>query len=294
MDLRPDSLERRLHDIEYKRMKDENNNNNNLSLEAMGNLRQICAHPRLYLSALERKAMKRNVTEQDDNSDSEFIQSASNASAWQPRREYLPPDVVEVVKDFREFPSAKVMQMCDDIEQNISEKSLVFCQWVLEMYLIAKELRRRNIFSVVYHGSMAQAAKSQIVENFINTPGIKVFIIMIQCGCMGLNLQAASRAYITCPSWNPCQDQQAFKRCFRYGQENPVTIVRIFVKDTIEEWVMQKQGVKFDIQKATMNDENINSDVPDVSSLLDNERLEAKFGNHARLLEKGKRARTCK
>jgi hypothetical protein len=54
-----------------------------------------------------------------------------------------------------------------------------------------------------------------------------VFIIQIKTGGVGLNLQEATRVYITQPSWNPATEIQAIARSYRSGQENKVYIKKL-------------------------------------------------------------------
>lgn len=55
-----------------------------------------------------------------------------------------------------------------------------------------------------------------------------------------LDLTAASRAYLLEPQWNPTTEDQALARIHRMGQKNPVTTIRLVVKDSFEEVTLPK------------------------------------------------------
>lgn len=63
-----------------------------------------------------------------------------------------------------------------------------------------------------------------------------------------LNITAASRIHILEPQWNPAVENQAIGRVVRIGQRKVPTVVRYFVKDSVEQ-VCYEQGQKVeDIQ----------------------------------------------
>ena len=49
-----------------------------------------------------------------------------------------------------------------------------------------------------------------------------------------VNLTTANSVHIMEPQWNPMVEAQAVDRIHRIGQERPVTVIRYFVKDSIE------------------------------------------------------------
>jgi SNF2 family DNA or RNA helicase len=57
----------------------------------------------------------------------------------------------------------------------------------------------------------------------------------ISCAAVGLDITAASRAYIMEPQWNPTVEEQALARVHRMGQTKEVTTIRFVMADTFEE-----------------------------------------------------------
>ena len=63
-------------------------------------------------------------------------------------------------------------------------------------------------------------------------------MISLKAGGTGLNLTAADYVIHIDPWWNPAVEDQASDRAHRIGQQRPVTIYRLVVKDTIEEKIV--------------------------------------------------------
>jgi SNF2 family DNA or RNA helicase len=77
-------------------------------------------------------------------------------------------------------------------------------------------------------------------------PQGSVFLIQIKAGGQGLNLQEATRVYITAPSWNPATELQAIGRSHRTGQTKKVVVRKLIATGphgapTIEHSMMDLQ-----------------------------------------------------
>lgn len=209
-----------------------NTKNSNLAMEAILRCRQAATHPRLFMDILKlRQKRKRTVYEQEWN---------------------LPST------------STKFTYLINDITSHIKEKSLVFCNWTHEMRIIQGALKAEGVSSLIYDGNLSRDNKEATLYNFKNTT-IPVLILQINCGNAGLNLQAASRVYITSPHWNPCVDLQAIGRAYRKGQTNKVTCIRLMMADTIEDRCGDVQMSKLDIIREAMDDDSMMERMGNVS-----------------------------
>ena len=93
---------------------------------------------------------------------------------------------------------------------------------------------------------------------FRDNPGIKVLLATITCGGVGLDLTAASRAYIMEPQWNPMSELQALDRIHRLGQKEKVVTVRYITRETYEEQVLKLQKRKQALADLTLSRGAIN------------------------------------
>lgn len=58
-----------------------------------------------------------------------------------------------------------------------------------------------------------------------------MFLISLKVGGAGLNLTAADYVIHLDPWWNPAVEDQASERAHRMGQERPVTVYRLLLKN---------------------------------------------------------------
>ena len=150
------------------------------------------------------------------------------------------------------------------IKSHPHEKTLVFCQFRGEMDYIQKNMERPT-FRI--DGSVPKDERDNQVNLFKNAPPGAVFIIQIKSGGQGLNLQEATRVYITGPSWNPATELQAVGRSHRTGQTKIVYVKKLIYKETdtyvsVEEEMMALQGHKSIVCSKVLNDERIQRQIP--------------------------------
>jgi SNF2 family DNA or RNA helicase len=166
------------------------------------------------------------------------------------------------------------------IDGHPDEKSLIFCQFRGEMNHIQK-----NVTRPVYRidGSVPKEERVKQIEGFKKAAPGAVFIIQIKSGGQGLNLQEATRVYITAPSWNPATELQAIGRSHRTGQTKPVYVKKLVYKEcsrfvSVEEEMMALQGHKSIVCSKVLNDERIEKQIPvsrtsDKISILDIKKI---------------------
>lgn len=99
-----------------------------------------------------------------------------------------------------------------------------------------------------------------MLEVFASHSDIKVLLATISCGGIGLDLTAASRAYIMEPQWNPMSESQALDRVYRLGQTKEVTTIRYIMKGSYEELVVKLQQKKKELADLTVNERNISKE----------------------------------
>lgn len=145
-------------------------------------------------------------------------------------------------------------------------KILVFSQFVTMLDLIREELKSKNIpFEYLTGQTKDRAAR---VDNFQNNTEIRVFLISLKAGGIGLNLTEADYVYIVDPWWNPAVENQAIDRSYRIGQKKNVIAVRLICPDTIEEKIVRLQESKKDLA-----DELVKTDVSILKSLSKSDLL---------------------
>ncbi|SMC39127.1 DEAD/DEAH box helicase [Chryseobacterium sp. YR221] len=121
-------------------------------------------------------------------------------------------------------------------------KILVFSQFVGMLDLIKTELERRKISFEYLTGQTKD--QGQKVHNFQNNEDVRVFLISLKAGGVGLNLTQADYIYLVDPWWNPAAENQAIDRSYRIGQTKNVIAVRMICSNTVEEKILSLQKKK--------------------------------------------------
>jgi len=154
-------------------------------------------------------------------------------------------------------------------ENIISEghKILVFSQFTEHLKILKNTFISNGIKFFYLDGSTID--RQEVIQNFQAYRYPCVFFMSLKTGGLGLNLTEASYVFLLDPWWNPAVENQAIDRCYRIGQENPVTVYRFITKDSIEERVSELQEIKNVMEKAIISETDIDH-VP-----LNEKRLEA-------------------
>lgn len=139
--------------------------------------------------------------------------------------------------------AVKIEVLVEQIEnKSKAHKILVFSQFVGMLDLIKAELENRNIpFEYLTGQTKDRGSK---VNNFQTNDQIRVFLISLKAGGVGLNLTEADYVYLVDPWWNPAAENQAIDRVYRIGQDKNVVAVRLICSNTIEEKIMNLQKKK--------------------------------------------------
>jgi non-specific serine/threonine protein kinase len=123
-----------------------------------------------------------------------------------------------------------------------NHKALVFSQFV-EMLKLIKSAMDTDALPYVYLDGRTQDRQER-VDTFQNDPTQSFFLISLKAGGFGLNLTAADYVIHVDPWWNPAVEVQASDRAHRIGQDKPVFIYKLIVRDSIEEKVLLLQERK--------------------------------------------------
>ena len=122
-------------------------------------------------------------------------------------------------------------------------KILLFSQFASMLERIRERLLQEGISSPLLVGATPKEERSRMVQAFASDE-VPVFLISLKAGGTGLNLTAADIVIHYDPWWNVAAQNQATDRAYRIGQEKPVTVYKLILKDTIEENLLKLQNAK--------------------------------------------------
>jgi SNF2 family DNA or RNA helicase len=155
------------------------------------------------------------------------------------------------------------------IETHPTEKTLIFCVFRDEMAEIQRRLVHKRTY--VISGSVPQDQRIRDLNSFRAHKGGAIYIIQIQAGGVGLNLQEATRVYITAPHWNPAMELQAIARAHRKGQTRQVIVRKLVYMSepelpSIEQSIMTLQNHKSIVCAQVLNDPRLEEQLPKIQS----------------------------
>ena len=152
--------------------------------------------------------------------------------------------------------SIKLEELAREITENIgNHKALIFSQFLGMLALIREKLTELGVKFEYFDGSTSAPDREKAIQSFQNDDEVRVFLISLKAGGVGLNLTAADYVYIVDPWWNPAVEQQAIDRTHRIGQTKNIFAYRMICKDTIEDKIMQLQEKKRLLAKELIADD---------------------------------------
>lgn len=140
--------------------------------------------------------------------------------------------------------SGKDEEVLQRLETIIEEdhKVLVFSQFVKHLAFFRNYLDEHHIPYCYLDGSTAN--RQEQVDIFQTDKNIKIFLISLKAGGLGLNLTAAEYVFLLDPWWNPAIEAQAVDRAHRIGQQNTVFTYKFITRNSVEEKILALQQNK--------------------------------------------------
>ena len=282
--LPPTELQRAAYDIYVKHMlaKQDNaeleNRRKNLLFEIIATLSLLLNHPQSFVDKLdvmlkkiakpidsEKKRAKTAMSIESDEADI-TTDAESPTSASTPGHGYL-DDPELLVQDIDGLQSAKnvfneLIMFGSLAEAEVShrtyivkqiltkalaagEKTLLFSHSIPALNYLETMLNKMNVKYYRIDGGTVVGQRQGVTKQFNDEANeVKIFLISIRAGGLGLNLQGATRVIIFDFGFNPMWEQQAVGRAYRLGQRKPVFIYRFRCGGTYEDVVNNKSVFK--------------------------------------------------
>lgn len=140
--------------------------------------------------------------------------------------------------------SGKLEDITHMLENALAEghKVLVFSQFVKHLDIVKQYLKEHKIDFAYLDGSSID--RKEQVDRFNRDTNLKVFLISIKAGGLGLNLTEADYVFILDPWWNPAVEAQAVDRAHRIGQKKKVFTYKFITRNSVEEKILTLQQKK--------------------------------------------------
>jgi SNF2 family DNA or RNA helicase len=128
---------------------------------------------------------------------------------------------------------------------------VVFCEFLATIDKLCERLRVAGIEAVPFHGGLGSSGKQLALERF--KAGARV-LVASRAGGEGLNIQFCHQVLNFDLPWNPMAVEQRIGRVHRLGQTQPVTVVNLSVRETIEARVLELLTYKLKLFTAVLGE----------------------------------------
>lgn len=133
------------------------------------------------------------------------------------------------------------------------KKVLVFSSFVRHLKLYEHWCQSNDIGYAMLTG--ATLRRDEVVNSFKNNEQVKVFLISLKAGGVGLNLPEAEYVFLLDPWWNPAAESQAINRAHRIGQDKSVFVYRFISSGSVEEKILRLQERKRKLAQSVISDD---------------------------------------
>lgn len=155
------------------------------------------------------------------------------------------------------MPLAKIQKTLDLVQSIIDdtpdEKIIIFSHFTVTFDLMGHAFKQDLIKYLRYDGSMSIDEKNEVISKFYKGPA-RVLLISLKAGNVGLTLTCASHVVIMDPFWNPYVEDQAMDRAHRFGQQRPVKVYRLLIKNSVEDRITELQQRKKELISSALDE----------------------------------------
>lgn len=122
------------------------------------------------------------------------------------------------------FDASTRLNVMDEIIDESEKKVIVFAPFRHTIELIQDHLEKRKIKTAAIHGDVSPLKRGKIINDFQESPDVRVIIIQPQAASHGITLTAASSVIWFGPTSSVETYLQANARAHRKGQDTKVTV----------------------------------------------------------------------
>ena len=150
--------------------------------------------------------------------------------------------------DGRSGKCERLVEMLEEVVE-VGDNALVFTQFKQMGDILEQVLTKRLGVPVLYlHGGTPAAHRDDMVQKFQDpASGVRVFLLSLRAGGLGLNLTKANHVFHFDRWWNPAVEQQATDRAHRIGQTRTVQVHKYICIGTMEERIDRLLKEKVDL-----------------------------------------------
>ncbi|KAG5894625.1 hypothetical protein JTB14_026156 [Gonioctena quinquepunctata] len=152
--------------------------------------------------------------------------------------------------------SSKIKTLIGVLKEKVlttDDKAIIVSQWSSFLQLISHHLEKERIIFEQLDGTVPVNKRMNMVDRFNNPKDrMKVLLLSLTAGGVGLNLVGANHLFLLDLHWNPQLENQAQDRIYRLGQKKDVYVYKLMAADTIEKRILDLQEKKLGIAQSML------------------------------------------
>ncbi len=147
----------------------------------------------------------------------------------------------------KNYKSGKFEIVKQKIETVLEEghKLLIFSSFVKHLQIYEQYFKEKGWKYAMLTGETEM--REDVINKFQKNKNLRLFLISLKAGGVGLNLTAADYVFILDPWWNPAAERQAISRAHRIGQNKKVFVYKFITLGTVEQKILQLQQKKYNL-----------------------------------------------
>jgi SNF2 family DNA or RNA helicase len=146
----------------------------------------------------------------------------------------------------------RLLDIVEEARDNVEmRRVIVFTQFKATQREILERLASEGYTVHSIHGGHSSEEKEQIVENFEAEGGV---LVSTDAMSEGRNLQFCNIMVNYDLPWNPMRVEQRIGRIHRIGQKRDIYVFNMALKDTVEEYVLERLYHKIDLFQQTVGE----------------------------------------
>lgn len=142
----------------------------------------------------------------------------------------------------------KADEILDIIEESGDQKIVIWSSFLEQIHILEEAFKKADIPTKSIYGAVSLQNRSEIIQSLRASNECRILIANPEVAGMGLNLTFATLEIFASNWFKPDTRIQAEDRLHRIGQHNPVTVIDVIAKNTMEVALLANARKKIDTE----------------------------------------------
>lgn len=143
------------------------------------------------------------------------------------------------------------------IEEAGAQKIVIWSPFIEQIHIIEETLKKEDVAHVTIFGEVPIPKRSEIIRMLRTSQECRILIANPEVAGMGLDLTFANLEIFASNWYKPDTRIQAEDRLHRIGQHNPVTIIDLVAKNTMEMTLLKNTREKIDVENMILTHQQL-------------------------------------